>query len=134
MHGGFEKYLISKAFIKEKYVPFYLKWVLQCYSYFGLPATKLLSSDQLQNYLKHISKSREDWQVQQAAAGQALYCCIYESFFSRICFLLLISPSSFEQRMILSAARLRLLTSLFIRLPKSVSDSPLSVTAMQERQ
>ena len=58
--------------------------------------------------------------------GQALYCCIYESFSSKIFFLFLISPFSFEHLIILSAARLRLLTSRFIRLPKSVSDIPLT--------
>jgi integron integrase len=33
----------------------------------------LLTSDQVQNYLNHISKTREDWQVQQAEAALRLY-------------------------------------------------------------
>jgi hypothetical protein len=70
---GFEEYLVRKAFIQEKYVPYYLKWVYYCYSFTDQPDTCLLTSDQVQNYLNHISKTREDWQVQQAEAALRLY-------------------------------------------------------------
>jgi integron integrase len=71
--GGFEEYLISKAFIKDRYVPFYIKWVSYCYSFLQKPDNCLLTPAQLQSYLKSISKTREDWQVKQAEAALRLY-------------------------------------------------------------
>jgi hypothetical protein len=44
MLGGFEKYLVRKAFIQDKYVPCYLKWVSHCYSYLDQPDNSLLTS------------------------------------------------------------------------------------------
>jgi integron integrase len=73
MIEGFEKHLISKAFIKKKYVPFYIQWVSQCYAFLDQSDKCLLSSGQIQYYLNHISKTREDWQVQQADAALRLY-------------------------------------------------------------
>ncbi len=62
---GFGDYLSSKAYIQDKYVPYYLKWVSHCYSFFEQPDSRLLTSDQIQSYLNHISQTREDWQVKQ---------------------------------------------------------------------
>ena len=73
MLEGFEEYLIRKAFIQEKYVPYYLKWVSYCYTFVNQPDNCLLTSDQVQSYLNHISKTREDWQVQQAETALRLY-------------------------------------------------------------
>jgi hypothetical protein len=73
MLGGFEAYLVRKAFIQEKYVPYYLRWVSWCYSFLDQPVNSSLSADQMQSYLKHISKTREDWQVQQAEKALTLY-------------------------------------------------------------
>ncbi len=73
MLAGFEEYLIHKAALNEKYIPFYLKWVSYCYSFLDQPDNSLLTSDQVQSYLNHISKSREDWQVKQAETALRLY-------------------------------------------------------------
>ncbi len=70
---GFGDYLSSKAYIQDKYVPYYLKWVSHCYSFFEQPDSRLLTSDQIQSYLNHISQTREDWQVKQAEAAMRLY-------------------------------------------------------------
>jgi integron integrase len=70
---GFEEYLTRNAFIQEKYVPYYLRWVSYCYSFLDRPDNCLLTSDQLQNYLNHVAKTRETWQVQQAEAALKLY-------------------------------------------------------------
>lgn len=83
MLGGFEKYLISKAFIKEKYVPFHLNWVSYCYSFLKQPDTRLLTIDQVQSYLNHISKTREDWQVKQAEEALRLYGYYLSSTFEK---------------------------------------------------
>lgn len=73
MLGGFEKYLTATTFIQTKYVPYYLNWVSYCYSYLEQPDDSLLTSEQFQSYLQHISKTREDWQVRQAEAALRLY-------------------------------------------------------------
>ncbi len=41
--------------------------------YLDQPDNCLLTSDQVQSYLNHISKSREDWQVKQAETSLRLY-------------------------------------------------------------
>ena len=58
MLGGFEGYLTSKAALNEKYIPYYLKWVSYCYSFLDQPDNSLLTSEQVQSYLNHISKTR----------------------------------------------------------------------------
>jgi integron integrase len=73
MLEGFEQYLTGNAVIQEKYVPYYLKWVSYCYSFLDQPDDCPLTSDQLQNYLNHVSKTRETWQVQQAESALRLY-------------------------------------------------------------
>ncbi len=70
---GFGEYLARKAFVQDKHVPYYLKWVSHCYSFLDQPDRRLLTVDQIQNYLNHLSKSRETWQVQQAEAALRLY-------------------------------------------------------------
>ncbi len=73
MLGDFEEYLIRKAFIKDKYIPFYTKWVSYCYSFLDQPNNCLLTSEQIKSYLNYISKSREDWQITQAETALRLY-------------------------------------------------------------
>jgi integron integrase len=73
MLGGFEEYLVHKAVLNGKYVPYYLKWVSYCYLFLDQPDNYVLTSDQLQSYLNHIAKTREDWQVKQAETALRLY-------------------------------------------------------------
>ncbi len=73
MLGDFAEYLTRKAFIQDKYVPYYVKWVSYCYSFFERPDNTPLTQDQVHHYLTHISKTKEDWQVRQAEAALRLY-------------------------------------------------------------
>ena len=73
MLGGFEEYLVSKAALNDKYIPYYLKWVSYCYTFLDQPNNSLLTSVQVESYLNHISKTREDWQVKQAEAALRHY-------------------------------------------------------------
>ncbi len=73
MLGDFEQYLRQKAFIQEKYVPYYRQWVSYCYLFLGRSETQTLTSDQLQSYLNHLAETREDWQVRQAEKALRLY-------------------------------------------------------------
>lgn len=73
MLSGFKSYLANKAVVSEKYLPFYLKWVTDCYSRLSLPLTTALKSEQRRQYLDHIAKARPDWQVRQADSALRLY-------------------------------------------------------------
>ncbi len=73
MIEGFEEYLAGTAFIQAKYITHYRRWVSSCYSHLDQPDTSLLTQEQVKGYLTHISKTREDWQVQQAEAALRLY-------------------------------------------------------------
>jgi integrase len=52
--------------MKEKYVPYYLKWVADCYGFLDEPMDNFLNIDQKQGFLRHLSRNHEDWQVKQA--------------------------------------------------------------------
>jgi len=62
----FREYLLGKALVKEKYIPFYLKWVADCYRFNDVPDSQPLQYEQKQLFLKHLAKNHEDWQVNQA--------------------------------------------------------------------
>ena len=78
MSFDFKSYLLKKAVIKEKYVPFYFKWISECYSFLNQSDYRILTSEEKQKFLKHLSKTHEDWQIKQAASEwkkyQALKC------------------------------------------------------------
>jgi integron integrase len=69
----FRNYIIQKAQVKSKYVPYYLKWVADCYAFFNQPPERPITNDQKQEFLKHISKRQEEWQVNQADYALRLY-------------------------------------------------------------
>lgn len=73
MFQGFGEYLVRKAGLHEKYIPYYLNWISSCYAFVNQPDNSLLSSGEIQNYLNHISKTREDWQVKQAETALRFY-------------------------------------------------------------
>lgn len=82
MMEGFEEYL-SRFFIAEKYIPFYVKWVSYCYAFLEQSDTCLLTSEQMQSYLNYIAKSREDWQVKQAEAALRHYSYYLSASFGK---------------------------------------------------
>ena len=41
MLKGFQSYLSSVKQIKAKYVPYYMKWVSDCYSYSNVPLAQM---------------------------------------------------------------------------------------------
>ena len=73
MFGAFRQFLLRKASIKPQYIPFYLKWVSDCYAYLDTPSDSRLSSEQKKQFLSHMAKNHEDWQVKQADAALRLY-------------------------------------------------------------
>lgn len=73
MFSAFKDYLIQKALVKEKYVPFYLKWVSDCYSFLNEPVSVVLNSEQTNRFQKYLAKTYEEWQVKQASNALKLY-------------------------------------------------------------
>ena len=61
----YQKFLLDHKLAQEKNVPYYLKWVSYCYLFPEQPDSCLLSSERIESYLHHISKTREDWQMKQ---------------------------------------------------------------------
>ena len=69
----YEAFLTSKRRVKPQYIPFYLKWVSDCYAFLNEPLSSRLTSEQLKQFLSHMGKRHEDWQVKQADTALKLY-------------------------------------------------------------
>jgi integron integrase len=73
MLNEFKTFLKQKGSIKPQYVPFYVKWVADCYAFLDSPPTARLRSEAKKEFLSQIAKNHEDWQVRQADAALRLY-------------------------------------------------------------
>jgi integron integrase len=73
MLSGFKEYLLKKGTVKSQYIPFYLKWVAACYSFLDVPDSARVDSDRKKQFLTHMAKTHEDWQVKQADTALRLY-------------------------------------------------------------
>lgn len=73
MLGEFQRYLIKNARDKDKYIAYYLKWISDCYSFNNERVDHRLNSEQKQQFLSHLAKNHEDWQVRQADYAIRLY-------------------------------------------------------------
>ena len=70
---AFKAYLLSIRVTTPKGVDFYLHWVRQFYRFSGMDIGQPASRDQIEAYLRHLSKKHETWQVEQAATAIKLY-------------------------------------------------------------
>jgi integron integrase len=73
MLDNFEQYLLQKGAIKSTYVPYYIKWVADCYSFLNVPNSTRINSNQKKEFLDDLAKHHEDWQVRQADSALRLY-------------------------------------------------------------
>ncbi len=73
MFQQFETFLAAKGQVKSQYIPFYIKWVAGCYKHLGIPLDIRLSVEQKKQFLAHMGKTQQDWQVKQAEAALRLY-------------------------------------------------------------
>lgn len=69
----FKSYLLSRHVINDKNAGFYLYWVTEFYKYCKKHLTDSVTKEDIEGFLKYLSKSREDWQVNQAAEAIKLY-------------------------------------------------------------
>ncbi|MRR54267.1 MAG: hypothetical protein EG822_07125 [Deltaproteobacteria bacterium] len=73
MFARFEQFLVTNGAIQQKQIPYYVKWVTNCYATCKVPADKILPADQKKQFLHLLENSREDWQVKQAEQALRLY-------------------------------------------------------------
>ncbi len=73
MLKDYEAFLNSKGGLKSQYIPYYLKWVSDCYRFLNEPLSNRLNSDQKKQFLSDMAKRHEDWQVKQADTALRLY-------------------------------------------------------------
>ncbi|MEW6087750.1 MAG: integron integrase [bacterium] len=73
MIDKFRDYLLVKANINPKHVPFYLKWTSDCYNFLDSDLSNNINNEQKNQFLKHISRNHEDWQIKQADNALRLY-------------------------------------------------------------
>lgn len=65
MLKAYEALLTKKGTVKTQFVPFYLKWVSDCYALLNEPLSNRLGREQKNQILSHMAKRHEDWQVKQ---------------------------------------------------------------------
>ncbi|MGQ9500422.1 MAG: integron integrase, partial [Dissulfurimicrobium sp.] len=73
MFDQFQKYLLNNGRQNDKHIPYYLKWILDCYSFHNEQIENRLNSEQKQQFLSHLAKKHKDWQVKQADYALRLY-------------------------------------------------------------
>ena len=59
----FRSYLLSKRIVPEKKLRYYLSWITQFYAFYDKSLCDDVSSEEVDGFLGHLMKSREDWQV-----------------------------------------------------------------------
>jgi integron integrase len=70
---GFKTYLLSGHVPNEKKAGFYLYWVSQFYGHCNKSPGDRVGSEDIDRYLKSLSRRREDWQIKQASEAIELY-------------------------------------------------------------
>lgn len=63
---NFRNYLESKRIIPKKQVHFYEAWILQFFKFVNKQPTDKITPKEVESFLKHLSKRKEEWQVNQA--------------------------------------------------------------------
>jgi site-specific recombinase XerD len=69
----FKSYLLSRRLIDERKAGFYLYWITKFYAFCKKSPEDSTSTEDIERFLKHLSKSREEWQVKQASEAIQLY-------------------------------------------------------------
>jgi hypothetical protein len=72
----FRSYLLSKRIVPEKKLRYYLSWITRFYAFYDKSLCDDVSSEEIDGFLGHLMKSRENWQVSQANEAIRLYTSI----------------------------------------------------------
>ena len=71
----FRTYLLSKRIVSENKLVYYLAWIDQFYAFCDKTPGDDVTVEEIDGFVKHLMKSREDWQVKQA--NEAIQLFIY---------------------------------------------------------
>ncbi len=74
----FKKYLILSQIVTEKKVQFYVNWVSKFYYLCKKDPGADVTQNEINEYLKNLSKHCEEWQVSQASDAIHLYLFRYK--------------------------------------------------------
>jgi len=69
----FKSYLLSRRLTDEKKAGFYLSWVTRFYKSCNKNPEDSVTEEEIERYLKQLSKNHEEWQVKQASEAIQLY-------------------------------------------------------------
>jgi len=73
MLEAFKDFITAKDATKEKYIPYYCRWVANCYAHCKKELALGLDAGQKRDFLQHMAKTHEEWQVKQAEMALRLY-------------------------------------------------------------
>ena len=69
----FKDYLLAKRIVPENKILSYIAWVSQFYAFCDKIPGDDVSSAEVERFLKHLTKFREEWQIKQAKEAIELY-------------------------------------------------------------
>ncbi|MBW2088752.1 MAG: integron integrase [Deltaproteobacteria bacterium] len=69
----FKDYLLAKRIVPENKIPYYIAWISQFYAFCDKTPGDDVSSAEVERFLKHLTKFREEWQIKQAKEAIELY-------------------------------------------------------------
>ena len=69
----FKSYLITSKLTDEKKAGFYLSWVTRFFEFCNKNPEDSAAQQEIEPFLKYLSRNREDWQVKQASDAIQLY-------------------------------------------------------------
>jgi integrase len=69
----FKTYLITSRLTDEKKAGFYISWVNHFYKFCNKNPEDSITQEEIEPFLKYLSRNREDWQVNQASEAIQLY-------------------------------------------------------------
>ena len=80
---NFSDYLETKRIVTKKRVPYYVAWASQFFNYFDKKPNDEISSEEIEKFLKHLTKRKEEWQVTPAGKAIRIYQ-FYETHKNRL--------------------------------------------------
>ena len=69
----FENFLTTKRIVPENRTTFYLTWVTQCLAFLDKSENDGITPEDIDRFLNHLSRFKEDWQIKQAKEAIGLY-------------------------------------------------------------
>ncbi len=69
----FEQYLKNTGQVKARSLPYYVKWVADCYAFLNKDFSQRVTNEEKEQFLSHLAKAHEDWQIKQADLAIKLY-------------------------------------------------------------